>query len=145
MKKIAFAKIHFGLGLLVLLFASAVPAALFSSLYFFAPQNAQALIGSDISIQVISPPIPCVQDELSPTCTESCIICGDLASICIGAFEVKAKFLKGVNLLHHQSALCLRNPVPPKRGTFRPGVRCAGKIIYNGLHTLNNFACGGPI
>ncbi len=94
-----------------------------------------------IGITVISPPIKCVQDTLSPTCYTTCPICGDLVGICNGLFEVKAKYLSGKNILYKNSALCTPQSFPPNGGSFRPGGFCLGNVIGNGPHTLINFGC----
>lgn len=140
MKKIFHKEIPFAIAILIALSLSFIPATFGLMIVFEPVHKAQALIGSNIGLQVLSPPLSCVQDELSPTCTASCSICGDLAGLCVGAFEVKAQFLSGLNLLHHSTALCLRNTFI-QQGSFRTGARCKGKIIYSGLHTLYNFGC----
>ena len=135
-----FKKIHFGYAMLIICSISTIPLTIFVASLFVSSSNAEAIIGSNIGLQVLSIPIKCVQDELSPTCNATCTFCGDLAGICNGLTEVKARFLSGINTLHN-SALCLVNPLI-LQGTFRPGSKCIGKVVGAGPHILYNFGCG---
>lgn len=140
MKKILFFEIHPFLALLMIFSVALVPASIGIFVMYEPSPPAQAIIGSDISIDVLSIPVKCVQDELSPTCTQTCTFCGDLAGICNGMFEVKARYINGVNLLHN-SALCLVTPTI-LQNSFQSGARCKGKVIGAGPHILYNFGCG---
>lgn len=135
-----FKKIHFGYALLIICSISTIPASIYITSLLLSSSNAEAIIGSNIGLQVLSVPIKCIQDELSPTCNATCTFCGDLAGICNGMTEVKTRFLNGINVLHN-SALCLVNPVI-LQGAFRPGVKCIGKVVGVGPHILYNFGCG---
>ena len=95
-----------------------------------------------IGLRVIAPIVKCVPDPqtVGSTCLDSCMVCGDLPG-CSGMFEVRAKYLGGVNLLYKGQALCVNSPTPPKGGTFRPGNMCLGIVGGVGPHKLVNFAC----
>ncbi|MDX9893779.1 MAG: hypothetical protein RB292_05250 [Patescibacteria group bacterium] len=98
-------------------------------------------VSPGIGLQVLSPPIKCVQDELSPTCLATCPICGNLAGVCTSLFEVKAIKLSGSAMLYQNQALCIYNPTPPNGGIFRPGGQCMGNVFGFGPHFLFNFGC----
>jgi len=134
-------KIHFGYALFIIAALSVIPVSLYVGL-LISPDPAEAVIGFDVGLRVISPPIKCVLNSIEGNCLASCPICGDTA-VCNGLFEVKAQFLSGTNLLYKGAALCIPSPVTPLGGAFRPGAQCLGKYFAVGpVHTLFNFNCG---
>jgi len=112
--------------------------------------SAKALFGAGagIGINVWSAPIKCSVDPCTgcTTCLSTCPVCGSLAGVCAGLFEVNAMFLSGTNVLHKGAggeALCLgpQQTTPPSGGQFSPGGQCLGIVYGTGPHLIANFGC----
>lgn len=99
------------------------------------------------AIQIERFPVKCVYDPVPlSTCLETCSVCGSLAGVCGGLWEVPAITIGGgIDTLYYGAgggALCLSSPYVPSGGFFIPGAQCIGNVLGFGPHTLFNFGCG---
>lgn len=146
MRKFAQQRINFGIALLVIIAASTIPLVLFSGLVIFQMRQAEAVLGTDVGLQVLSAPIICVLDPLTERC-DNCVFCGDVPT-CEGNSEVLVRPLNTLarTALSKGQALCLGPGYQTtlKRGNFLPKSKCLGKVQFFpglNLHKLFNFGC----
>ena len=145
MKKIALSKIPFIPVLLIIISLSIIPASIFLTIYFSGVAEAEALLGFQIGMEVLKPPMKCVLNNIDGDCLASCPICGDLAD-CNGLIELDVRALNtsAKAILYKGTALCMtpEDIRPANGGTFRTGSRCSGIVMQTGkIYKQRSVGC----